>query len=30
MERFASGVDDDAREREMQRILENEMNITEF
>lgn len=30
MERFASGLDEDNREREESRIMENEMNISEF
>lgn len=30
MERFASGVDEDARDREAQKIIETEMNISEF
>ena len=30
MERFVSGLDEDAREREMAKIIETEMNITDY
>ncbi len=30
MERFASGVDDEAREKEAKKILESEMDITDY
>jgi hypothetical protein len=30
MERFASGLDEDSREREAAQIMEQEMGITEY
>jgi hypothetical protein len=30
MERFASGLDEDSREREAAKIMEQELNITEY
>lgn len=30
MEKFASGVEEEERDREIQKILNDEMNITEY